>query len=238
MIIKHQENPPIFAADMPPETQTEKGAVNNVSRPPHSTTLPPLRRHNSLQQRYLQNTHLSPAAMLSPDVLTRRKRCRRNAASVRCLVLHRVGECLYRSDAGIYYAVLKIKGKQVRRSLGTADKSIARKKLVELRRLSSRLTPAAITFEHLTQQYLDFYRGQVTKECSSRSFNVNLETLKQIFNYASEHGFILDNPAAAIKRQRQKKAEVVIPTKNQFRLLIDDLRLGQQTQDAADFVEF
>ena len=252
------------------------------SRPPHSTTLPPLhQRTSSTVSSTFDNisaSKYSPAVLLSPNVLTRRKQYRPSAATVRRLVLQRVGEHLYRSDAQIYYAVLKIKGKQVRRSLGTTDKSIARKKLVELRRQSSRLTPAAITFENLTQQYLDFigargmkpasYKRRVvavrslgsyfggkpvrnitrlnierwaasrTQDVSARTYNIELETLKQIFSYAVEHDLIVENPAAALRRQKQKAAQVVIPSREQFRVLIADLRLGKQSKETADFVEF
>ena len=138
MTIKPQEEPPILAADMPPETQSAKGTEIIVSRPPHSTTLPPL-RVGSASTAPSTSSHVStaldsPAALLSPAVLTRQKQCRPHAASVRRLILHRIGECLYRSETGIYYAILKVKGKQVRKSFKTTDKSIARKKLVEYSR--------------------------------------------------------------------------------------------------------
>ncbi len=32
-----------------------------------------------------------------------------------------VGECLYRSHNGMYYALVKVSGKQIKRSLKTAD---------------------------------------------------------------------------------------------------------------------
>jgi len=204
--------------------------------------------------------------MLSPAAITRRSHAPEN----RFPFLRRVGECLYRSGSGYYYAVLKVKGKQLRMSLRTDDGSIARRKLVEIRRQSRRLVPAGMMFEKLTEQYLEFigaramkpasFRRRVvavrslshyfggknvrtinrlnverratarTQDCSSRSFNVDLETLKQVFTYAVEHGFVFENPAAAIRQQRQVKAAVVIPTKQQFKLLVDDWRLGQQTQ--------
>jgi len=77
----------------------------------------------------------SPAAKLpSPADITRCKDTPPN----RFPLLHRVGECLYRADTGIYYAVLKVKGKQHRTSLHTNDRSIARRKLVDLRRQARR----------------------------------------------------------------------------------------------------
>ena len=41
-----------------------------------------------------------------------------------------VAECLYRNDAsGIYYALIKRGGKQIRRSLKTSDRKLAERKL-------------------------------------------------------------------------------------------------------------
>ena len=55
--------------------------------------------------------------------------------------LHYAGENLYRSDSsGIYYALFKRDGKQIRRSLKTTDKELARRKLAELRRQVNRIT--------------------------------------------------------------------------------------------------
>lgn len=57
--------------------------------------------------------------------------------------LQRVGENLYRSDSsGRYYALFKRDGKQIRRSLKTKDKDIARRYLADLREQVQRLTSA------------------------------------------------------------------------------------------------
>jgi len=44
-----------------------------------------------------------------------------------------VGPCLYRYKAATYYALLKIRGKQVKQSLETSDREMANRKLRELR---------------------------------------------------------------------------------------------------------
>ena len=45
----------------------------------------------------------------------------------------KVGPCLYRYKSGTYYALLKHKGKQIRRSLETNDLELARRKLPGVR---------------------------------------------------------------------------------------------------------
>src|SRR5229473_5660885 len=55
--------------------------------------------------------------------------------------LKHAGENLYRNQSsGIYYALFKRDGKQIRRSLKTADKELARRKLSDLREQVQRLT--------------------------------------------------------------------------------------------------
>jgi len=52
----------------------------------------------------------------------------------------KVGECLYRySSNGVYYARIKIDGKEIRQSLGTTDHIHARRNLAKLEEISARL---------------------------------------------------------------------------------------------------
>ena len=52
---------------------------------------------------------------------------------------NQVAECLYRNGNRLYYAVVKVNGKQIRRSLKTNDLAIARRRLVEFRAKADRL---------------------------------------------------------------------------------------------------
>jgi len=45
----------------------------------------------------------------------------------------KVGECLYRYSNGVYYARIQVEGKEIKRSLRTTDKALARRRLSELR---------------------------------------------------------------------------------------------------------
>jgi len=47
----------------------------------------------------------------------------------------KVGECLYRySPNGVYYARIKVRGKEIRRSLGTIDRDLAKRRLSRAQR--------------------------------------------------------------------------------------------------------
>jgi hypothetical protein len=39
----------------------------------------------------------------------------------------KVGECLYRYSNGVYYARIRVEGKEIKRSLKTTDRTLARR---------------------------------------------------------------------------------------------------------------
>ena len=75
---------------------------------------------------------------------------------------------------------------------------------------------------------------------SARSWNIDVETLKQIFGYAENTlRILIDNPARHLKRKKEPKPGMVIPSKEQFRAVLEELRNGHRaTGEAADFIEF
>src|SRR5438067_11960530 len=71
--------------------------------------------------------------------------------------LKRVGECLYRNGNKIYFALIKVRGKQIKRSLKTDDLAIAKRRLAELRGKAERLhgqENRGIRFEELAENWL------------------------------------------------------------------------------------
>jgi hypothetical protein len=80
----------------------------------------------------------------------------------RRFVLRYVGECLYRSDYGSYFAVVKHQGKQHRHCLQTKDRESARRKLAEYHQKLGVQAPAADpvapTLEKLAGQWLETTR--------------------------------------------------------------------------------
>lgn len=99
-------------------------------------------------------------------------------------VLKRVGECLYRSlDSNIYYAILKQGGRQVKRSLKTADEKLAKRRLVELKEKVERLSGksgGAISFAEIAQQWLDRTCATL-KPMSRKRREVAIKALKPHF---------------------------------------------------------
>ena len=69
--------------------------------------------------------------------------------------LTKVAECLYRNAHGTYFALLKVRGRQIKRSLKTTDAALARRRLSELRTKARGLAgeERAMTFEQLAERW-------------------------------------------------------------------------------------
>ena len=185
--------------------------------------------------------------------------------------------CLYRSaETGIFYGIFTRSGGQVKKSLKTNDKELARRRLEDLRQNVAKLNTkegrnvvlASFSNDHkaleggLAKRWLDKFgpgmkssscerrvsaikalapyftttiraitKSQIEtwasvrmKQAAERTFNIERETLILLLDYAISEGLILDNPALKIKRLKQPKAQVVIPTKLQFKTLLETLR--------------
>ena len=188
--------------------------------------------------------------------------------------------CLYRSaDSGIFYGIFTRKDDQVKKSLKTTDKELARRRLEALRQKVARLNTKvgkAILFGDFAKRWLDVVGGAMkrssrvrresaiialrphftntvraidksqvdtwaasrNKTVSARTFNIERETLIQILDYAMRDGLILENSGRGVERRRQHQAKVVIPTKAQFKALLETLRRSDlRYQQAADLCE-
>jgi integrase len=89
--------------------------------------------------------------------------------------LQRVGESLYRySSNRVYYARIKVDGKEIKRSLGTTDRTLARRNLAalkdELRQIDR--SQERITLEELADRFLGTIRHQRPKTVERKTFIV------------------------------------------------------------------
>lgn len=201
----------------------------------------------------------------------------------RNLALHKVGECLYRNVHGVYFAWFSVRGKQVKRSLKTNDRELARRRFAALRQNAARLHGSEyrnLHFDELAKFWLESIQSTVKPStyrrrtgCISkllpffktvpvrsislnhiekwkvergaviapRTFNKELETLNILMRYARDvKGILLDNPAEKIRKRKEPKPTIQIPSKNQFRGVVAELRAEPQAvrSGAADFAEF
>ena len=88
----------------------------------------------------------------------------------------KVGECLYRySSNGVYYARIKASGKEIRRSLGTTDRDLAKRNLARLKDEQRQIdrSKSKITLSELADRYLRTVQHQRPKTIERKTYIVN-----------------------------------------------------------------
>lgn len=77
--------------------------------------------------------------------------------------LHYVSECLYRAGHGVYYVLVKVRGKQIKRSLKTTDLGLAKRRLSDFRKKAEGLNgkEKSITFDILSERWLKLIEPQL-----------------------------------------------------------------------------
>lgn len=91
-------------------------------------------------------------------------------------IFRKVGECLYRyTSNGVYYARIKSSGKEIRRSLRTTDRDLARRNLAELKKQQRQIDPSKskITLAELWERYLQTVQHQKPKTVERKTCIVN-----------------------------------------------------------------
>jgi integrase len=74
----------------------------------------------------------------------------------------RVGECLYRYSNGVYYARIKVDGKEIRKSLKTRDRTLAKRLLTQFKQEQRQIdrSQGRITLSELCERYLQTVQHQ------------------------------------------------------------------------------
>jgi integrase len=84
----------------------------------------------------------------------------------------KVGECLYRYSNGVYYARIRVDGKEIKRSLKTADRALAKRKLSDFKtehRQTDR-SQGKLTLDALCQRYLQTVQHHKPKTVTRKEF--------------------------------------------------------------------
>src|SRR4029453_19278031 len=86
----------------------------------------------------------------------------------------KVGECLYRYSNGVYYARIKIDGKEIKRSLKTTDRDFAKRKLAAFREEQEQIdrSQGKLTLAELCDRYLKTVQHQKPKTIERKTFIV------------------------------------------------------------------
>ena len=90
----------------------------------------------------------------------------------------------------------------------------------------------------ITRLRCDEWAQKRSPKIAASTFNQERETLISILDYGLREGVILENPALVVKRRKIGKQTILIPSKEQFKILIRTLRgLDVRYQRAASLVE-
>jgi integrase len=193
-----------------------------------------------------------------------------------------IAECLDRNPtSGPYFALVKRKGKQIRKSLRATDRKLAERRLAEFRKQAASLTASPeerrTPFSALAQRWLRIHNVHLkpssadrnvrcvkelektfgklavteitTRRCedwmasrgrgiAASTFNKDALVLRAILDYAQRDGLILDNPARVVKRRKVVDKEIVIPTREEYAKLLEEIaKLDERARDSAKLVQ-
>jgi integrase len=86
----------------------------------------------------------------------------------------KVGECLYRYSNGVYYARIKIDGKDIKRSLKTTDRDFAKRELAAFRDAQQQIdrSQGKLSLAELCDRYLKTVQHQKPKTVERKTFIV------------------------------------------------------------------
>jgi hypothetical protein len=86
----------------------------------------------------------------------------------------KVGECLYRYSNGVYYARLKVNGKEIRRSLRTSDRDMAKRELARLREEQKHIdrSQGKFTLGELCARFLKTRASSVCGRGAARDYGI------------------------------------------------------------------
>jgi len=117
---------------------------------------------------------------------------------------------------------------------GTMEPSSRERMLGVIRNLNQHL--GGLTVRNVTLRTLEQWAAARRDTCSARTFNYELETLRRILDYGVEHGILMENSARKIKRCKPHKKATTIPTREQFRKMLEAMR-ANSGKDSADLAE-
>jgi integrase len=120
-----------------------------------------------------------------------------------------------------------VKPKSARCYLGSAR---------QLARYFKNMTVRSITKREVEKWSASRSNQRKSRQSGNRAYNMDLAVLRRVMAYAMDHHMILENPCDGIADRPTEKIPVVIPTRDQFKKLIIEMRrVGGN--DSADLCE-
>lgn len=96
------------------------------------------------------------------------------------------------------------------------------------------LTPffAGITIRNVQTEHCERWLTTRGPKIAAQTFAHELNNIRSIFDYAVKLGLMLANPAKHIERRKIIQAEITIPTRDQFRKLVEAIRQSDGRADS------
>jgi len=101
-----------------------------------------------------------------------------------------------------------------------------------------------VAIRNVQAQHCERWLTERGSKIAAQTLAHELNAMRAIFDYSVRLGLMLTNPAKDIKRRKIVQAQLVIPTREQFKKLVEAIRLSDGRQDSqqkakpgADFVE-
>src|SRR5438876_4017957 len=91
-------------------------------------------------------------------------------------MFQKVGECLYRySSNGVYYGRIRVDGKEIKRSLETTDRALAKRRLAQFKDEQRQIdrSQGRLTLAELCDRYLKTIQHQKPKTIERKTFIVH-----------------------------------------------------------------
>ncbi len=94
------------------------------------------------------------------------------------------------------------------------------------------------SFDQINKRVCENWESWRGNSISPSTFNYDRNTLISIFDYAIQDGLIMENPTKFIKSRKIRRKPITIPTKEQFKELIETIKnLDARARSAANLVE-
>lgn len=104
----------------------------------------------------------------------------------------------------------------------------------------AQITPylGTLSLRQISSRSCEDWAAKRSPEISASTYNNERDSIIAILGYGKREGLILDNPATVLQRRKQRRVEVVIPTREEFATLVRTLRgMDRRCQEAANLVE-
>jgi len=96
----------------------------------------------------------------------------------------------------------------------------------------------SLSLRQISARSCEEWAAKRSPDVSASTYNNERDSIIAILDYGKREGLLLDNPALVLNRRKQPRTEIIIPTREEFAILVRTLRgMDRRCQEAANLVE-